>query len=255
MLTSLADAGLLDDASPADVSAHRRRPACPRRDGLGAATSHHERQLAVSRRQAAVVVRGEGRLVSPSPESWRQRVSAGSSAPVSARCGQGHRRRLPRRRCGHTTSGGRPGRHPRSVCDVKARPAAAGPQPTSPLLTDLVGAVASMIAPLHAPRVSPHLLVRIGTAPASSAHSSSQVGRLSPPLHGPSACRPGPRLAGASRSPARRSAPAAELAATQAAVGFRAAQAAADARLVADRRGRPGALEHQPGDRPRRRHQ
>ncbi|MFI9387572.1 TOMM precursor leader peptide-binding protein [Kutzneria sp. NPDC052558] len=63
MLTSLADAGLLDDASPED-SAGLPMPARLSADATAWSlrTGHPRRRLSLNRQQAVVAVRGEGRL-------------------------------------------------------------------------------------------------------------------------------------------------------------------------------------------------
>ena len=161
LLTSLADAGLLDDASPPEEG-----PPTPARLSADATawalrTGNPRRQLVVSRRQAAVVVRGEGRLgvaiaglLAAAGVGW---VDFGAVGKVRAEdTGTGYLDSdvdLPRQEAGVAAI------H-RSVCTARTGTLPPARKPDLAVLTDLVVPSPSMIAPLHAEGV-PYLLARM----------------------------------------------------------------------------------------------
>jgi bacteriocin biosynthesis cyclodehydratase domain-containing protein len=163
MLSSLADAGLLDDASPADDGAGAHTPARLSADATAWAlrTGNPRQRLAAGRRQAAVVVRGEGRLgvaiaclLAAAGIGW---VDFGAVGKVRAEdTGTGYLDTdvdMPRQEAGVAAI------H-RSVCDARTGPLPPARKPDLAILTDLVVPSPSMIAPLHAEGV-PYLLVRM----------------------------------------------------------------------------------------------
>jgi bacteriocin biosynthesis cyclodehydratase domain-containing protein len=157
LLTSLADAGLLDDAAPppgparlsADATAWALRTGNPRR------------RLAVNRQQAAVVVRGEGRLgvavavlLAAAGVGW---VDFGAAGTVRAEdTGTGYLDTdvdLPRQEAGIAAIR-------RAVCTARTGPLPPARKPDLAVLTDVVVPSPSLTAPLHAEGV-PYLLARM----------------------------------------------------------------------------------------------
>ncbi|GAA3439495.1 TOMM precursor leader peptide-binding protein [Kutzneria kofuensis] len=226
LLTSLADAGLLDDASPPDGDTGPHTPARLSADATAWAlrTGYPRRRLALNRQQAAVAVRGEGRLgvavaclLAAAGVGW---VDFGALGKVRAEdTGTGYLDTdvdRPRQEAGLAAI------H-RSVCTARTGTLPPSRKPDLAVLTDLVVPSPSMIAPLHAEGV-PYMLVRMRDG-------TGVVGPLIVP--GRSSCPncmdlqrtdldpTWPRLA---LQLAGRLQPG-ELAATQAAAGFAAAQA------------------------------
>ncbi|WP_345028129.1 hypothetical protein [Kutzneria kofuensis] len=255
LLTSLADAGLLDDASPPDGDTGPHTPARLSADATAWAlrTGYPRRRLALNRQQAAVAVRGEGRLgvavaclLAAAGVGW---VDFGALGKVRAEdTGTGYLDTdvdRPRQEAGLAAI------H-RSVCTARTGTLPPSRKPDLAVLTDLVVPSPSMIAPLHAEGV-PYMLVRMrdGTGVVgplivpgrSSCPNCMDLQRtdLGPDVAaaGPAARRPTAARRAGRHSGGRR---------------LRRGAGAADVGLVADRRGHSSTVEHQPGDRHRDRH-
>jgi bacteriocin biosynthesis cyclodehydratase domain-containing protein len=162
MLTSLADAGLLDDAS-GESGADSHLPARLSADATAWSlrTGHPRRRLPLNRQQAVVAVRGEGRLgvaiaglLAASGVGW---VDFGADGHVRAEdTGTGYLDSdvdLPRREAGIAAI------H-RSACTVKTGRLPPATKPDLAVLTDVVVPAPSMTARLHTEGI-PHLLVRM----------------------------------------------------------------------------------------------
>jgi bacteriocin biosynthesis cyclodehydratase domain-containing protein len=163
LLSSLTDAGLLDDASPPDDGTGPHTPARLSADATAWAlrTGNPRRRLAAIRQQAAVAVRGEGRLgvsiaglLAAAGVGW---VDFGAVGKVRAEdTGTGYLDTdvdRPRQEAGIAAI------H-RSVCTARTGTLPPARKPDLAVLTDLVVPSPSMIAPLHAEGV-PYMLVRM----------------------------------------------------------------------------------------------
>ena len=226
LLTSLADAGLLDDASPPEGAGGPHTPPRLSADATAWAlrTGNPRRRLAVNRQQAAVVVRGEGRLgvaiaclLAAAGVGW---VDFGAVGRVRAEdTGTGYLDSdvdLTRQEAGIAAIR-------RSVCTTKTGTLPPARKPDLAVLTDLVVPSPSMIAPLHAEGV-PYMLVRmrdgtgvVGPLVVPGRTSCSHCMDLRRSDLDPAWPKLALQLAGRPQP--------GELAATQAAAGFAAAQA------------------------------
>jgi len=162
MLTSLADAGLLDDASP-DGGAGPQMPARLSADATAWSlrTGKPRRRLPLNRQQAAVAVRGDGRLgvaiaclLAASGVGW---IDFGAYGQVRAEdTGTGYLDAdvdTPRQEAGIAAI------H-RAVCTVRTGRLPPARNPDLAVLTDAVVPASGVIASLHAEGI-PYLLVRM----------------------------------------------------------------------------------------------
>ena len=163
MLAALADAGLLDDAAPAAGENGLPTPARLSADATAWAlrTGEPRGRLALNRQQAAVAVRGEGRLgvaiaclLAAAGVGW---VDFDALGRVRAEdTGTGYLDTdvdMPRLAAGLAAI------H-RSVCTARTGPLPPARKPDLAVLTDLVAPAQSLVAPLHAEGV-PYLLARM----------------------------------------------------------------------------------------------
>jgi bacteriocin biosynthesis cyclodehydratase domain-containing protein len=163
LLASLTDAGLLEDAAPPEGAPGPQTPARLSADATAWAlrTGNPRSRLAVNRQQAAVAVRGEGRLgiaiaclLAAAGVGWVDFAAVGNVRAEDT--GTGYLDTdvdTPRQQAGLTAI------H-RSVCTARTGTLPPSRKPDLAILTDLVVPSPSMIAPLHAEGV-PYMLVRM----------------------------------------------------------------------------------------------